>query len=469
MPVVELTSTEPATGAVIWQGPTGDAAAEVAAARAAWPDWAARPLAYRAETLRRFANLIRSRADMITDQIARETGKPLWDARSEVEAVLARVDAAIAAYSERTGQRRLEGNLGVRSALRHKPHGVLAVIGQSSFPVQQAADHVIPALLAGNAVVLKPSEHSPAAARALIATLVEAGVPEGVARWLPGGPETGRALAADPGIDGLLFSGSTPVGLGLARQFAEMPGRMLTLAMGGNNPIVVWDAADLHAAAVIIVQSAYLSSGQRCSAARRLIVRDGQHEPLVEAVTRIIDRLIIGEPHSQPAPFMGPVIGNAAADALQDAFLDLMMKGGQPIRRLDRPIDGRPFLTPALIDVTNIQRRPDIELFGPILQMIRVPDIEAALAEANATRYGLSASLIGGSPQLYDRFWATLRAGSINWNRPTTGSPATAPFGGLGLSGNYRPGSYYAADHSAYPVISTEVEQARAAIGVGLR
>jgi len=469
MPAVELISTEPATGAVIWQGPTGDVAAEVAAARAAWPDWAARPLAFRAETLRRFANLVRARAEAITDQIARETGKPLWDARSEAEAVLARVDAAIAAYGERTGQRRLEGNLGVRSALRHKPHGVLAVIGQSSFPVQQAADHVIPALLAGNAVVLKPSEHSPAAARALIATLVEAGVPEGVARWLPGGPETGRALAADPGIDGLLFSGSTPVGLGLARQFAEMPGRMLTLAMGGNNPIVVWDAADLHAAAVIIVQSAFLSAGQRCSAARRLIVRDGQHGPLVEAVTKIIDRLIIGEPHSQPAPFMGPVIGNAAADMLQDAFLDLMMKGGQPIRRLDRPIDGRPFLTPALIDVTAIQRRPDVELFGPILQMVRVPDFEAALVEANATRYGLSASLIGGSPQLYDRFWATIRAGAINWNRPTTGSPATAPFGGLGLSGNYRPGSYYAADHSAYPVISTEVEQARAAIGVGLR
>lgn len=465
----ELTSTEPATGAVIWQGPAGDAAAEVAAARAAWPDWAARPLAFRAETLRRFANLVRARADMITDQIARETGKPLWDARSEAEAVLARVDAAIAAYGERTGQRRLEGNLGVRSALRHKPHGVLAVISQSSFPVQQAADHVIPALLAGNAVVLKPSEHSPAAAHVLIAMLIEAGVPEGVARWLPGGPETGRALAADPGIDGLLFSGSTTVGLGLARQFAEMPGRMLALAMGGNNPIVVWDAADLHAAAVIIVQSAYLSAGQRCAAARRLIVRDGQHGPLIEAVTKIIDRLIVGEPHSQPAPFMGPVIGNAAADALQDAFLDLMMKGGQPLRRLDRPIEGRPFLTPALIDVTSIQRRPDVELFGPILQLVRVPDFEAALVEANATRYGLSASLIGGSPQLYDRFWATVRAGSINWNRPTTGSPATAPFGGLGLSGNHRPGSYYAADHSAYPVISTEVEQARAAIGVGLR
>jgi succinylglutamic semialdehyde dehydrogenase len=101
--------------------------------------------------------------------------------------------------------------------------------------------------------------------------------------------------------------------------------------------------------------------------------------------------------------------------------------------------------------------------------MIRVPDFEAALAEANATRYGLSASLIGGSPQLYDRFWATVRAGAINWNRPTVGSPATAPLGGLGMSGNHRPGSYYAADHSAYPVISTEVEQARAAIGIGLR
>jgi succinylglutamic semialdehyde dehydrogenase len=121
-----------------------------------------------------------------------------------------------------------------------------------------------------------------------------------------------------------------------------------------------------------------------------------------------------------------------------------------------------------LIDVTEIERRPDSELFGPVLQLIRVADFDAALAEANATRYGLAASLIGGGPELYDRFWANVRAGIVNWNKPTNGAPSTAPFGGIGLSGNHRPSAYYAADYCAYPVTSSEAESPRATIGVGL-
>jgi succinylglutamic semialdehyde dehydrogenase len=239
--------------------------------------------------------------------------------------------------------------------------------------------------------------------------------------------------------------------------------------MGGNNPLVVWDVADVAAAATIAAQSAFLSAGQRCTAARRLIVRDGTEGPLVEAIARIIDRIIIDHPHANPAPFMGPVIDNAAADGLQEAFLELLGRGARAIRRLDRPQEDRPFLTPALLDVTEVERRPDAELFGPVLQIVRVPDFESALAEANATRYGLAASLIGGSPELYDRFWANIRAGVINWNKPTNGAPSTAPFGGIGLSGNHRPSAYYAADYCAYPVTSSEGESVRAAIGVGLK
>ena len=160
---------------------------------------------------------------------------------------------------------------------------------------------------------------------------------------------------------------------------------------------------------------------------------------------------------------MGRVIDNEAADQLQDAFLDLTGKGGRAIRRLDRIANDRPFLTPALIDVTEVEKRSDEEMFGPVLQLIRVADFDAALAEANATRYGLAASLVGGSPELYDRFWANVRAGVINWNKPTNGAPSTAPFGGIGLSGNHRPSAYYAADYCAYPVTSSEAETPRAA------
>jgi succinylglutamic semialdehyde dehydrogenase len=463
-----LISTEPATGAALWTGEEGDPDAAVAAARAAWAGWASRPLAFRVETLRRFANLVRSRLEPFADLVARETGKPLWEARTEVEAVVGKVDISVSAYAERTSQRRLEGALGARVAVRHKPHGVLAVLGPYNFPAHLPNGHIVPALIAGNAIVFKPSEKTPAVGEYLTALYHEAGVPEGVVRCVQGGPDIGRALAAHPGLDGLLFTGSARAGVALHRQFAEAPHKILALEMGGNNPLVVWQAKDLHAAAAIAVQSAYLSAGQRCTAARRLIVEEGRHQELVEMILKLVDRLIVDHPHASPAPFMGPVIDNEAADQLQDAFLDLTGKGGRAIRRLDRVANDRPFLTPALIDVTEVEKRSDEEMFGPVLQLIRVADFDAALAEANATRYGLAASLVGGSPELYDRFWANLRAGVINWNKPTNGAPSTAPFGGIGLSGNHRPSAYYAADYSAYPVTSSEAEAPRASIGVGL-
>ena len=464
-----LHSLEPATGAELWSGPIGDAAAEVAVARAAWPEWAAHSIAFRIETLRRFANEVRSREKDFADLIARETGKPLWEARTEVGAVINKVEISASAYMERTPMRRLEAALGNKIAVRHKPHGVLAVLGPYNFPAHLPNGHIVPALIAGNAIVFKPSEKTPASGAMLVECLHAAGVPDGVLRLLIGGPDEGRALAAEPGIDGLLFTGSVRAGLSLHRQFADTPNKILALELGGNNPLVVWNAKDIEAAAVIAVQSAYLSAGQRCTAARRLIVEDGQEEALVAAITRLIDRLVVDHPHADPQPFMGPVIDNDAAHHLQEQWVELMMKGGKPIRRLDRPDDNKPFLTPALIDVTDIAERVDEEVFGPVLQLVRVADFDAAIAEANNTRFGLSASLIGGSPAMYDKFWSEVRSGVINWNKPTNGAPSNAPFGGIGLSGNHRPSAFYAADYCAYPVTSSEAELTRAAITEGLR
>ncbi len=468
-PMTSLTSIEPATGATLWTGESGDVDSEVATARHAWAGWASKPLAFRIETLRRFVNVVRGKKEEFADLIARETGKPVWETTTEVEAVVNKVDISVSAYSERTSQRRLEGAMGARVAVRHKPHGVLAVLGPYNFPAHLPNGHIVPALIAGNAVLFKPSEKTPAVGEYLVARYHEAGVPEEVVRCIQGGPDTGKALAAHAGIDGLLFTGSARAGLALHQQFADTPQKILALELGGNNPVIVWDATDVYAAATMIVQSAFLSAGQRCTAARRLIVRDGAHQELLDTICKIADRLIVDEPHATPAPYMGPVIDNQAADQLQEAFLNLMTKGGRPVKHLERLFENKPFLTPAVIDVTDVRDRPDAELFGPILQVIRVPDFDAALAEANSTRYGLAASLIGGSPQLYDKFWANIRAGVINWNKPTNGAPSNAPFGGIGLSGNHRPSAYYAADYCAYPVTSSEADQARASIGVGLR
>jgi succinylglutamic semialdehyde dehydrogenase len=465
----ELISTDPATGEQIWSGHFGDAAAEVATARAAWPAWAAHSHAYRIEAVRRFANVVRKKEAEFSELIARETGKPLWEARTEVAAVVNKVDISVEAYADRTPQRKMEAALGNRIAVRHKPHGVLAVLGPYNFPAHLPNGHIVPALIAGNAVVFKPSEKTPATGEFLVRCFHEAKIPEGIVRLLIGGAEQGRALAGQPGIDGLLFTGSARAGMALHKQFAETPHQILALELGGNNPLVVWNAKDVEAAATIAVQSAYLSAGQRCTAARRLIVEDGKHEQLMGAIQKLIDRIIVDNPFADPQPFMGPLIDNAAADHVQEQWLNLMMKGGKPIKRLDRPFVERSYLTPALIDVTELKDRPDEEIFGPVLQLIRVNDFDAAIAEANNTRFGLAASLVGGSPELYDKFWANVRAGVINWNKPTNGAPSNAPFGGVGLSGNHRPSAFYAADYCAYPVTSSESDRARAAIGEGLR
>jgi succinylglutamic semialdehyde dehydrogenase len=244
---------------------------------------------------------------------------------------------------------------------------------------------------------------------------------------------------------------------------------MVALEMGGNNPIVMWDTPKLQDAASLIVQSAFTSAGQRCTAARRLIVKASIYDEVVDEVKRLADRIIVGAPFDDPPPFMGPVIDNRTADGLTESFVYLLSSGGRPIKHMVRLRDDLPFLSPAIIDVTGVEERPDVELFGPLLQVVKVDDFDEAIAEANNTRFGLSASLIGGTPQDYNRFWANIRAGVVNWNRPTNGASSAAPFGGIGLSGNHRPSAYYAADYCAYPVASTEMDQPRASIGVGLR
>lgn len=464
----EIISIAPATGEELWRGLPGDVEDCVERARRAWPTWAALSLANRIELVRRFVNELRKEADDLATLVARESGQPLWAARGEVDAVIERVELAVRAYAERTAQRRLDNALQGTSALRHKPHGVIVAIGPASSPLAIPAAQAIPALIAGNAVILKPSEKASVAVQVLVQCFHRAGISANVVQFCPGGPEVGQALALHEGVDGVLFSGSSANGIALNRKLATMPGKLVSLAMSGNNPIVAWDTPKLEDAATLIVQSAFSWSGQACTNARRLIVRDGLFDSLMAEVKRLADRLIVGAPFDDPAPFMGPVIDNAAAEGLTESFVYLLSNGGRPIKHMVRQVPGRPFLSPAIIETTGMAERPDVELLGPLLQVIRVGTLDEAINEANATQYGLVSSLIGGSPQDYNRFWANVRTGVVNWNRPTTAISPGSPFGGTGLSGNHRPGGFYAADSCAYPVSSAEMDQPRATIGLGL-
>ncbi len=465
----EIVSFEPATGSELWRGRIGDAEDVVARARRAWPLWAAQPLSTRIELLRRFANELRKEFDKLADLIARETGKPLWEARSEVDAVIEKVEVSVRAYAERTAQRKLDSALNGTSAVRHKPHGVVAVISPYNMPALLPAAQIIPALIAGNVVVFKPSEKVPATGEFLTRCFHRAGISAAVVQVLQGGPEQAQNLAMHDGVDGVLFTGSAHAGVSINRKLASNPGKVVALELGGNNPIVVWDTPKIVDAATIVVQSAFTSAGQRCSSARRLIVKSTMYDAVITEVRRLTERLIVGAPFDTPTPFLGPVIDNVAADGLTESFVYLLSNGGRAIKHMARLREDLPFVSPAIIDVTKIEERPDVELFGPLLQVVAVDDFDEAIAEANNTRFGLVAALLGGSPQDYNRFWANVRAGVVNWNRPTIGEAAGAPFGGTGLSGNNRPGGYYMADSCAYPVASAEMEQPRATIGVGLR
>jgi succinylglutamic semialdehyde dehydrogenase len=321
--------------------------------------------------------------------------------------------------------------------------------------------------VAGNTVVLKPSERTPATALLLGQIASKSGVPAGVFQVAIGDGSVGLALAVHEGVQGVLFCGSSQTGQTLAKRLAGRPDRLLSLRLGGNNPLVVWDTPSLDDAAVLVVQSAFGCAGQRSTAARRLIVRDTLADDLLARVKTLADRIICGAPFDEPAPFMGPVIAPEMADGLTQSFIWLMSNGGHPIKHMQRLKDGLPFISPAIIDVTSMATRPDVELYGPLLQVVRVPDFDAAIAEANATRYGLAAGLIGGTQQDYGQFWARVRAGQIHWNRTTTASLPAAPLGTVGVSGNFRAGGVYMTDACAYPVASAEAESPRAAIGAG--
>lgn len=454
-----LQSLDPVSQAVLWQGQGATAAqvdAAVSAARGAFSLWAAHSLDGRIAVLERFAACLKSRADEVARAIGEETGKPLWEAATEVNSMVGKVAISIQSYRERTGEK--SGPLGDATAvLRHKPHGVVAVFGPYNFPGHLPNGHIVPALLAGNCVLFKPSELTPKVAELTVKCWIEAGLPEGVLNLLQGGRETGVALAGHPGIDGLFFTGSSRTGNLLHAQFAGRPDKILALEMGGNNPLIVDQVADVDAAVYTIVQSAFISAGQRCTCARRLLVPQGEWgDALLARLVQVAGQIKVGRFDEQPAPFMGSVISLQAAAQLMQAQQDLLAGGATALLAMTQPQADAALLTPGILDVTAVSGRPDEEFFGPLLQVIRYDSFESAIAEANATAYGLAAGLLSDSKARFEQFWLHSRAGIVNWNKQLTGAASTAPFGGIGASGNHRASAYYAADYCAYPVAGLE-------------
>lgn len=452
-------SLDPSCGNVVWSGRASggaDTQGAFAAASAAFEPWSRMPLERRMEPVTRFQEIVKTRHSQIAELIARETGKQLWDASGEAAALVTKVDISLAAWHDRTGVSTRETAFG-RATLLHRPHGVMAVLGPYNFPAHLPNGQILPSLIAGNTVVFKPSELTPAVGQLLIECYAQAGFPDGVINLVQGGRQTGAAILADSNLDGVLFTGSAQTGAMIHRQFGGRPEIVLALEMGGNNPLVVWDCQDADAAASLIGQSAFISSGQRCTCARRLIIPDGLvGEAIVNATLRFMDRITIGAWDAPPAT-IGPLISCDVARRVIRAADELVAAGGTAMRMPVVTDQGDAFVSPGLIDVTGIEV-DDEEIFGPVLTVIRVPDWDAAIAAANNTRFGLAAGLVSDDPARWDDFRTRIRAGVVNFNRPTTGAAGFLPFGGPGASGNHNPGAYYAADFCAWPMASQVCE-----------
>lgn len=457
----EFISYNPANLQTVWQGNSATEAEIILAGEAAnkaFPHWSNLTVHQRLNYLEKFTQLLQASKDQFAEYISIENGKPFWEAKTEVAAMLGKLKISLAAYEERTGLNEQSMDFGIAKTW-HRSNGVLAVLGPFNFPGHLPNGHITPALLAGNTIIFKPSEYTPHVAEMLCKLWQEAGLPNGVLNLVQGKGEVGKAILDLPDIDGCLFTGSYATGKAINQQWAAYPERLIALEMGGNNPLVAFDVADIDACVYMIIQSAFITSGQRCTCARRLILpSDQKGDAILQKLIDVTKQLTIGSYKQTPEPFMGPIISDVQEQNILATQAKLTQLGAKSLLTSELISDHGHFVSPGIIDTTDITR-DDYECFGPFLQVIRVNDFSNAIALANHTQYGLAAGLLSDNKELFPEFCSKIKAGLINLNRPLTGASSQAPFGGVGRSGNHRPSAFYAADYSAHPVASLQSEK----------
>lgn len=425
-------------------------------AKNTFKEWSKTPLSERFLYLQQFQDKLIANKDSFSKLISEEVGKPFWESKTEIDAMIRKIDISAAAFKTRiTPLKKKNGKIALSTFF--KPHGVLAVFGPFNFPGHLPNGHIIPALLAGNTIIFKPSEKTPATGEFYKKLWEETDLPKGVFNLIQGGKETGQGLSSHSGLDGLLFTGSFNVGKELSKLYSNTPGKLLALEMGGNNPLVVREIQELNAAVFIIIQSAFITTGQRCSAARRLILPDSEwSDYLIEKLIKAIHKIKIGPPNQIPEPFLGPLISDEAAQNVLKIEQKLIKLNGKSLLPCEIQKTGKSYITPGLIDVTSCNERIDEECFGPLLQIIRVKNFDEAIDEANHTNYGLTAGLISQSNSEWQEFQHRIKAGVLSWNVPMTGASSESSFGGLKNSGNLRPSAFFAVDYCSTPIASSE-------------
>ncbi len=453
-----LESINPAYGTLLWQGLNAteeEINAASHAAHQALSSWSNISFEQRAQYAKEFAQQIEKNRAQLAQLISLETGKPLWESHTEVTAVTGKINLSIQAYHERTGEKQTT-TAEANACLRFKPQGVVVVLGAFNFPAHLSNGHIVPALLAGNTILYKPSEQTPAVAELIMQCWHESGIPAGVINCVQGDYHCGSTLLSQD-IQGVFFTGSYPTGKRIHQQFSDRPEVILALEMGGNNPLVIDDVRNVNAAVYQTLLSTLITSGQRCTCARRVMIPDSLHgDEFLNHFIKACAAVTVSPFDKEQEPFMGPVISHVQALKHLHAQKRLSDMGGESLLSMKLLAEYTGLLSPGIIDMTGVNGPPDEEVFAPFVQVYRYKHFEEAVELANKTRYGLAAGLLSDNEEHYQYFYQKVRAGLINWNRPTTGAASSLPFGGVGWSGNHRPSAYFAADYCSYPIASME-------------
>ncbi len=433
----------------------------VDAARRAQPAWDRLGFEARKAALAVFGAELAARKEQIARTIALEVGKPLWEARGEAGALSAKIAIMSGEGADYTATSRPQG---LDGEVRHRPLGVLAVLGPFNFPLHLPNGHVAPALLTGNTVVIKPSEAAPGCMKLYAEAAEAAGLPPGVLNVVQGAGAAGAKLAAHPGVAGVLFTGSYDVGLAIKRATLEQHWKLLALEMGGKNTCVVLEDADLDRATYEIVQAAFLTTGQRCSATSRVIARRELADALTERLVDVARRVTVGDPLGDDQPFMGPLATRSAFAKVKAAMAD--DEGGAltpALRGGAHPTLGDQgyFVTPAVWrcdEVDPAGSHQSLEVFGPDVIVYAVDSDDEAARVANATEYGLAMSVFTSSTERFESLGYELECGILNLNRSTVGASSRLPFGGVKKSGNHRPAAASAGLYCTYPQARLHVD-----------
>lgn len=439
----------------------------VESANKAFDRWRLEPLENRISYLAKYKENLKRIEIELSEAISREIGKPLWEAKQEVATMINKVDVSINEGLSLIKEKQLDAILpGTNGYWRQRPHGVFVVIGPFNFPGHLANGHIVPALLTGNCVIFKPSEKSPSVGQLMAEALSAAGFPAGVFSLIQGDGEVGRRLTTHDGIDGVLFTGSYDVGLKIKQDTINQYWKLLALEMGGKNSSIVLDDANIETAVYEIMNSAYLTTGQRCSATSRVMISEKLFDKFVDIFHEKSKKFSIGHPTENP--FMGPLIDQHSVDKYLKFQNIATREGCETVMRgkqLEINYKGY-YVTPSIHycannDLATVKKSvyQQTEIFGPNVLLYKIKDKEEGVRLADATEYGLALSIFTNNYENYSWCFERVRAGVINWNRSTVGASSKLPFGGLKRSGNHFPTAVSASYYCTYPIASLEVSE----------